>query len=195
MTEQYSPIFQCCGFLQQYFVVLRFLFSTVINLNSHFTGKRGIVIKLTEEKLARLKQLKDKIANDLDNTEYKEFIDFIYRNGFFNNASEEDLSWNLGDDCKKYGTSISTLKNNGIAIGMDFFRDKVRVGIDPTKFFNKTRDCSIIVYFPIGKREYKSFIKLLCRLMDRKDSISKLWFKESGGMWCGGFAEFGWYKS
>lgn len=146
---------------------------------------------MTDEKREQLLEIKDKMIAEFPDENFKDFAGILYNSGYFNNIPKEDIEWVLIDNCGGYGFSISTLKWDNIEIGIDFLDDKIRVGIDPIKCFDKTSKCSIIAWFPMSKREYKRFVGLFNKVTDRKMALSVDWFKRALGCWSGQFAEFG----
>lgn len=127
--------------------------------------------------------------NTIDPTPRKQIVTFVewcFKNGFLDNLTKQDLE-DFYD-----GDFLPLLKNHKITIGFDFWTfDKgdyfIRVGIDPSKYFNKVSSSSILVRFPMSKRAEKRFYKLLNALLDTKSSISKIWFKDAGTCWYGSF--------
>ena len=84
--------------------------------------------------------------------------------------------------------------NKYIMIYIETYDNKIwRIGIDPKYCFNKISQCSIIGWFPMPKREYKRFIKLLDRITNVKDTFFKYWYKEASTAWGGTIAIFGSY--
>lgn len=122
-----------------------------------------------------------------DNTprkQYTKFLKWCFDNGFFNNISDENI-----DNYYIY-EYLPLLKNNGIYIGTYILKDKATVGIDPSKCFNKISQCSIIINFPVSKREEQRIYKLLEILINDKNKQTKAWKKEAKEYWYGSYATF-----
>ena len=130
----------------------------------------------------------------LDFTEKKQIVTFLkwcFKNRFFDNISDEDFEYFYEDtECLR----LPLLRTKDITIGVDYWtsldkRDNYcRVGIDPTRCFNKISQCSIVMHFPItSKREEKRFYDLLNTLLDKKSTISKEWFQCASSEWYGAY--------
>ncbi len=116
------------------------------------------------------------------------FFKWCFDNGFLDNLTDENI-----DQFYIY-KSLPLLKNNGICVGMDMGEwlkyGGIKIGIDPTNCFDKTRTCSIIANLPMSKREEDRFYRLLNRLTDKKDKQSIEWRREASADWYGSYASF-----
>lgn len=146
---------------------------------------------MSDERKEKLIRIRDKMASQLDDKQYADFVHFLYDNNFFHNISDSDIEWNTGIDSKNHEFSLGTLKNNGISIGAYFNDDSVLFGLDPSSCFNKTYTCSILVRFPMSKREYKLFLMVFAKLFDNKSTFRRDWEKVAAKSWCGAYAKFG----
>lgn len=124
-----------------------------------------------------------------DKTEDKQFTKFLkwcFDNDFFRNISDNDIS-----DYYIYN-SFPLLKNNGVCIGGYPLSYGFLVGVDPSKCFDKTDRCSVIIQFPItSKREEEKVYKLLDTLTDNKKTQTKEWKRNAPEMMYGDYAKFG----
>ncbi len=124
----------------------------------------------------------------VDPTEKKQVVTFLkwcFEHDFLNNLSEMDLEYFYEDD---QNLDLPILRNHHVVIGLESYAGVIHVGIDPDKAFNKTKQCSIIMEFPItSKREEQQFYKTLDILLDTKTPQSKYWFANAGHMWYGEF--------
>ena len=118
-----------------------------------------------------------------------DFINQLESYGFFLNMENLDIDYCLEENIH----SIPILTANNVSVGIDgIYAGKIRVGIDPKYFFNKTGDCSIIAYFPMSKREYTRFLNLFNKIMcSCPKTFKKEWMKEALSSWCGSYATFG----
>lgn len=146
---------------------------------------------MTDEKRTCLMSIKDKLIEQLDDKQFHKFVEQLYTFGYFNNISESDIQWCLSTKYQKYGFSIDTLKYDAIAIGMNIGEEKICIGIDPTRYFDKTTRCSVLAWFPMSKREYKRFIDFFQNINDKKSTIYKAWTNVSKMCWYGSYATFG----
>lgn len=124
-----------------------------------------------------------------DNTNNKQLTSFLkwcFDNGFFLNITDEDI-----DFCYEYDELyLPLLKHNHITIGIDTYYNYARIGIDPSKCFNKTSQCSIIAQLPLCKRDNNHFYKILNTIMDKKNPQSREWFKNANTYWYGDYIKF-----
>lgn len=146
---------------------------------------------MTDERKEKLIQIRDKMSSQLDDKQYADFVVLLYDNSFFHNISNSDIEWNTGTDHENHEFLLGTLKNNGISIGTYFNDDSVLFGLDPSSCFNKTSTCSILVRFPMSKREYKLFLMVFTKLLDTKSTFRRDWEKVASSNWCGSYASFG----
>lgn len=146
---------------------------------------------MTDERKEKLIQIRDKMSSQLDDKQYADFVVLLYDNGFFHNISNSDIEWNTGTDHENHEFLLGTLKNNGISIGTYFNDDSVLFGLDSSSCFNKTSTCSILVRFPMSKREYKLFLMVFTKLLDTKSTFRRDWEKVASSSWCGSYASFG----
>lgn len=131
------------------------------------------------------------ISDEFDTTKDKQlaqFLQWCLNNGFFENITDDDI-----DFFYEYG-SLPLLKNHHITIGIEYWKgygDYALVGIDPSKCFNKTKQCSIVAKLPLtSKREEKQFYKLLDIILDYKNPFTKEWFKSASSSWFGEYRNF-----
>lgn len=79
------------------------------------------------------------------------------------------------------------LFNKDVCIGFINKKDSLTLGIDPKKVFNKSIDCSILIEFPLTKRQFNQIEKYLILIFNKKTEESKDWFKNAstyyGGKW------------
>lgn len=146
---------------------------------------------MSDERKEKLIQIRDMMASQLDDKQYANFVHLLYDNNFFHNISYSDIEWNTGTDTENHEFSLGTLKNNGISIGAYINDDDVLFGLDPSSCFNKTSTCSILVRFPMSKREYKLFLMVFTKLLDNKSTFRKEWERAAPSSWCGTYAKFG----
>lgn len=123
------------------------------------------------------------------------FYKWCYDNKFFDNVTEEDVV-NAEENCKNYnGIYLPTLKNHKICIkGCDYswqLHKKYLIGIDPISCYDKPSKSSIVIIFPISKREEKRLYDLLNTLIDKKNSTSKDWFENARFYFYGKYRTFG----
>jgi len=125
-------------------------------------------------------------VEELDNTKDRQilrFLEWCFEKGFLDNIEEKDLEYFYEENER---LDLPFLTNHKITIGIEEWPSgTVRVGIDPTACFNKTKDSSIYVKFPMTKRYEKTFYKTLEAILDKKSNISKNFFKVAGSSWCG----------
>lgn len=130
--------------------------------------------------------------DELDFTKDKQISGFLmwcFDNGFLDNISEEDIEYFCEENDTIY---LPLLRNHKITIGTDHIitsnYESFYVGIDHSDCFNKVRQCSIVIRFPItSKREEKVLYKTLNAILDKKSVISKYWFNHSSTMWYGSY--------
>lgn len=116
------------------------------------------------------------------------FYNWLYENDFLRNLTQFDYDfWLIDYD----GLCLPLLKNHKITIGIDVWEDYCRIGIDPSDCFNKISQCSILVRFPLSKKEEKRFYNTLEKLLDKKSSYSKDWFNQASTSWHGSYLTFG----
>ena len=124
------------------------------------------------------------------NKQIEEFLRWCYEHGFMDYLSDADIDFCYEHDC----IALPLFKKNHICIGMNISDDgtSAKVGIDPTRCFDKTSKCSIIAALPINsKRENKQFYKALDNLLDSNNYFTKEWFRNASTCWCGDYASFG----
>lgn len=146
---------------------------------------------MSDERKEKLIQIRDKMSLQLDDKQYVDFVHLLYDNSFLHNISDFDIEWNIGSDHEDHEFSLGTLKNNGISIGAYINDDDVLFGLDPSNCFNKTFTCSILVRFPMSKRDYRLFLAVFNKLLDNKSTFRKAWEKAALSSWCGTYAKFG----
>ena len=53
--------------------------------------------KWTDEKKKKLIKVRDKMAAELNDKQYVDFVHILFDKGFFNNISQDDIAWNTAD--------------------------------------------------------------------------------------------------
>lgn len=146
---------------------------------------------MSDERKEKLVRIGAKMSSQLDDIQYTDFVHVLFDNGFFHNISDSDIEWNIGTGSENHEFSLDTLKNNGISIGAYFNNNDVLFGLDPSSCFNKTSTCSILVRFPMSKRDYRLFLTVFNKLLDNKSTFRKAWERAAPSSWCGAYAKFG----
>ena len=128
----------------------------------------------------------DLLINNLktDDENFNKFIDIINSNNFFNQLNNNEIKEMLED------TSFINLTNNNIKISIYKKENEILVGMDPTKYFNKLNDCSVLIHFPMKKRSFQLFENFLSKIFDEKNDLYKQWIETSRYSWNGEFAKF-----
>ena len=109
------------------------------------------------------------------------FLDYLHNIGFMNDLSNEDM--------EDLHTPMFYTKfaHNKIKVAMMKQDGHILFGIDPTKCFDKLTRSSIILKFPMSKREYHRAFKVIFDIMNEKSDLHKQWIKEAPTSWYGAF--------
>ena len=121
------------------------------------------------------------------NGQLVKFFEWLYSNDFLRNLTKDDYEYMIEEN----ELSLPILRNHKMAIGIDIWDNYSRIGFDPSDCFDKISKCSIVTRFPLSKREEERFYSLLNKIMDKKSSTSKTWFKAASRCWYGDFCNFG----
>ena len=114
-------------------------------------------------------------------TQSVNFLDFINSVGFFKKFDEDDC------ECINDGIFEATSTHNKIVIDMRICDNNVRFGIDPSSCFNSLNRSSIIIQFPMSKREEHRVYKFIHGILNNKSNLHKQWMKEAPTSWYGAF--------
>lgn len=106
------------------------------------------------------------------------FLDFINSVGFFKDFDCE---------CINDGIFEATSTYSKIVIGIKIYNNFVRFGIDPSNCFDSINRSSIILQFPMSKREEHRVYKLMHEILNAKSNLHKRWAKEAPSSWYGEF--------
>lgn len=109
------------------------------------------------------------------------FLDFINSIGFFSEFDEDDC------ECINDGIFEATSTYNKIVIGIKMYDNFVRFGIDPSKCFDSINRSSIIIQFPMSKREEHRVYRLIHEIFNTKSDLHKRWVNEAPSSWYGEF--------
>ena len=104
------------------------------------------------------------------------FLDYLYNVGFMRDMEELHAPM--------FETEFT---HNKIKVAMMKQDEYIIFGIDPTKCFDKLTRSSIILKFPMSKREYHRALKIIFNIMDEKSDLHKRWIKEAPTSWYGAF--------
>lgn len=115
-------------------------------------------------------EAKELLAKEFDEQTIN-FLDYLHNVGFINDIDEYE----------------SRFTHNGIRVAMRKESDYILFGIDPAKCFDKLTRSSIILKFPMSKREYHRAFKVIFEIMNKKSDLHKRWMKEAPTSWYGEF--------
>lgn len=128
----------------------------------------------------KYEDIKPVLVEKID-TQSLNFLDFIHSIGFFKELDEDDCEY-VND-----GTFERTSSCNKISISMKIRDNYVRFGIDPSNCFDNLNRSSIIIQFPMSKREEHRVYKLMYGIFNNKSNLHKQWIKEAPTSWYGAF--------
>ena len=121
------------------------------------------------------------------NGQFTKFFYWLYENNFLHNISKEDYEYAIEEN-ELY---LPSIVYNKIKIGINIWNTYHCIGIDPLNCFDKTSKCSILVRFPLSKREENRFYRLLAQLTNEKNSMRRNWLRNASTYYYGSYATFG----
>lgn len=145
---------------------------------------------LTEERDLIINFAIQLISKEVADEKFKDFLEVLKINGFLNDLSAEDVDYGYCFPLS-YGPGLPLFAYNKVKIGIELYDGKAYVGIDPSKCYDSLKRCSVLVCFPMKKREYNRFKNFVTKILDTKSSLRNEWLKEAPSCFYGQYATFG----